>query len=1324
MATRRVRSPRARAGLALAVALLLAAGSGPSAASDVVRASGASPPAATPAVSSEIAPTSAAPDLGGAVFVRLPDGVTPEAVLKDEGSARARAAAAAHAAVARLPQPSPADPWTGRFGVDRLIVYVDATGRPLRPEAERAARAHGSAATSAPTDLTFTYNSPDHPWTAEELAILTNTVTVFYPVIKAIAGDPAFSHAVNVRHDPTFSGSGGYSFFMNEIVLRDVTSPADDVFVHEIFHAFHDEYNVLLSWEEGMAEGGTVEAFDRVPGYVHSRNDAHSYLYDVYYEGLNQPSIGAKYGDIYGSELTLFRYKLAGYAFGKLLIENPDFEQLFNAELYRQARFGDQSVRWTEASLVEIAAAIQPTVEGQRFAHWYARQHVFDSAPPVGNQILQDVPLLMFNYFNRSSSGDETPIVSASVDWRILNAAGAVLKSGGSVTDVRGWGVTAGVSDYRGRISISASTTSPGGGPVGSTGVRAGFQAQTEGVSGVVADALTGTVRVSSLDGPYADASTDVVDGSFAIPSLETARGRFEATFSTPGQTFSRRFTKDSSSYFLYLAPDPARRSDLTVPTVDDPPWTIAAGGSFPAGATLRNVGTDMAGPSWTMYYVSRDPAHSLDDVSVARHGEWAIAGGDTFHESVGTRIPNAGLYWLVVCADTTLLVEEDDESNNCSSSTRPFAASLAPDPNMEADPAGTYTKNGSATFSWATDAAHSPTHSLKIVSTASSLTRWMTQTKTIAAAPGHRYDVSAWLKTKNATNKAQVTVSFWTASLAALTPISSSTPISGTNDWTNLSLTATAPASTAYLRVELRLNGPGTLWSDDLSVTTAGSSSGPPLNTALPQVTGTALQGQTLTGSTGDWTNSPTGYGYQWRRCDTSGATCTDIGGATVASYTLVSDDVGSTLRVRVTATNEAGSTSADSAQTAAVAAGATNLAPDPNMEADPAGTYTKNGSATFSWATDAAHSPTHSLKIVSTASSLTRWMTQTKTIAAAPGHRYDVSAWLKTKNATNKAQVTVSFWTASLAALTPISSSTPISGTNDWTNLSLTATAPASTAYLRVELRLNGPGTLWSDDLSVTTAGSSSGPPLNTALPQVTGTALQGQTLTGSTGDWTNSPTGYGYQWRRCDTSGATCTDIGGATVASYTLVSDDVGSTLRVRVTATNEAGSTSADSAQTAAVAAGATNLAPDPNMEADPAGTYTKNGSATFSWATDAAHSPTHSLKIVSTASSLTRWMTQTKTIAAAPGHRYDVSAWLKTKNATNKAQVTVSFWTASLAALTPISSSTPISGTNDWTNLSLTATAPASTAYLRVELRLNGPGTLWSDDLSVTTTPA
>ena len=101
-------------------------------------------------------------------------------------------------------------------------------------------------------------------------------------------------------------------------------------------------------------------------------------------------------------------------------------------------------------------------------------------------------------------------------------------------------------------------------------------------------------------------------------------------------------------------------------------------------------------------------------------------------------------------------------------------------------------------------------------------------------------------------------------------------------------------------------------------------ASSGVPVNTTLPAISGTAEQGQTLSVDTGSWDNSPTGYAYQWQRCDSSGNNCVDISGATSNSYDLVAADVGSTLRATVTATNNTGPATATTAATGVVSAGA----------------------------------------------------------------------------------------------------------------------------------------------------------------------------------------------------------------------------------------------------------------------------------------------------------------------------------------------------------------------------------------------------------------
>jgi hypothetical protein len=98
------------------------------------------------------------------------------------------------------------------------------------------------------------------------------------------------------------------------------------------------------------------------------------------------------------------------------------------------------------------------------------------------------------------------------------------------------------------------------------------------------------------------------------------------------------------------------------------------------------------------------------------------------------------------------------------------------------------------------------------------------------------------------------------------------------------------------------------------------------PSNTAEPSISGRAEQGATLTASPGTWSGTqPISFAYQWVRCGTDGGqpdggNCAIVSRATDRRYRLVRADVGSRLRVRVTATNVDGSKTAASNPTAVV--------------------------------------------------------------------------------------------------------------------------------------------------------------------------------------------------------------------------------------------------------------------------------------------------------------------------------------------------------------------------------------------------------------------
>ncbi len=92
-----------------------------------------------------------------------------------------------------------------------------------------------------------------------------------------------------------------------------------------------------------------------------------------------------------------------------------------------------------------------------------------------------------------------------------------------------------------------------------------------------------------------------------------------------------------------------------------------------------------------------------------------------------------------------------------------------------------------------------------------------------------------------------------------------------------------------------------------------AGAPSAAPVNVEQPRVSGSAQVGEALAASIGTWTNNPTTFRYRWLRCNRSGFSCVLLA-SDGRTYRLGTQDVGRTLRVRVTAVNVDGSTNARS--------------------------------------------------------------------------------------------------------------------------------------------------------------------------------------------------------------------------------------------------------------------------------------------------------------------------------------------------------------------------------------------------------------------------
>jgi hypothetical protein len=93
------------------------------------------------------------------------------------------------------------------------------------------------------------------------------------------------------------------------------------------------------------------------------------------------------------------------------------------------------------------------------------------------------------------------------------------------------------------------------------------------------------------------------------------------------------------------------------------------------------------------------------------------------------------------------------------------------------------------------------------------------------------------------------------------------------------------------------------------------GQTPAAPVDTAPPTISGSPKAGQTLTCSTGTWTNDPTAYTYSWSRDGTP------ITGATGARYKVATGDEGLTLTCTVTAFNGGGAGNPATSRAVAIA-------------------------------------------------------------------------------------------------------------------------------------------------------------------------------------------------------------------------------------------------------------------------------------------------------------------------------------------------------------------------------------------------------------------
>lgn len=319
-------------------------------------------------------------------------------------------------------------------------------------------------------------------------------------------------------------------------------------------------------------------------------------------------------------------------------------------------------------------------------------------------------------------------------------------------------------------------------------------------------------------------------------------------------------------------------------------------------------------------------------------------------------------------------------------------------------------------------------------------------------------------------------------------------------------------------------------------------------INTAVPIVSGTAAVGRVLSSTTGMWNangSTITGYSYQWQTSTDGSSGWSDISGATSSTFTMTTAELGLYMRVVVGATNSLGTTTANSLATAVVASGLaaapttlTTAAGDSQLVLGWTAPTTLNGGVTSDYEIQYKDSTTSTWTTIRVGSAVTTFTLTGLTNAVS----YD---W-KIGAVTAAGVGTVATWTASLG----------------------------STPYTT---------------------------PSNSAIPTLTGTPAIGRTLSADKGTWSANGRAatYTYQWQ-ISSDGTSFTNLSGATQATYTPSSSaDAGKYLRVRVSATNTAGTVSADSVATTAVESG---LASAPTSLTSTA----SNGQLVLSWVVPSA----------------------------------------------------------------------------------------------------------------------
>lgn len=493
--------------------------------------------------------------------IRLPPGITGKDVVRGDSSTREMLRKSIRGTL----------PSGAKNNFDAIVVFVDDQGKPVLPgpdkQPSKCLMKTTAALAAAENHMSFTFNSPTQPWTSQQVLNLSAQCNTFDSVLTGIMGPPSYTCTVNISKDTTINYAGLYS--SNEILLRTYNDPS--VICHELVHAFHGAFIIGSQiFEEGMARSIEIEAMDVCPQYNAGYAEKnYSYYFYTCYEFMNTPGMGGAYGAFYNGlnpALMLARYDIAGYAWSKILIENPDFFKNYHRQFYdRMAANG--TFGGTCDSLFTLVESSADSVEGKPIRQWIKGQHILDYSITPGDEIVMRTGSWVFNCFSRDVIGGENAVGGIQVDATFADCDGFAVSVFTQTTSA-----TYGCADfnplfdsYAGRVRASI-TAHFGSGPLNRTFFRLprdSWSTGTAGVLGVIKNETSGNIVITRLDTTTGvTASASVANGAFYINAFENVRGCFRADFTRrDGSTVTKYFNKGASAYGVFIddtrPPDP-----------------------------------------------------------------------------------------------------------------------------------------------------------------------------------------------------------------------------------------------------------------------------------------------------------------------------------------------------------------------------------------------------------------------------------------------------------------------------------------------------------------------------------------------------------------------------------------------------------------------------------------------------------------------------------------------------------------------------------------------------------------------------------------------